>query len=206
MITVHHLNNSRSHRVLWLLEELGLEYEIILHQRDAETNLAPQSLLDVHPLGKSPIIVDKGETIIESGAIIEHLTRVHGSGKLAPAVGTSDYTKYIQLLHYAEGSAMLPLMLRLYSGRLGEAAAPLMPRIDEESQNHLGYLNSILKGQDYFLGKELSAADVQLSFAIEVGNMQGQLDAFKNLQAFLERITARPAYQAALERGGPYFT
>lgn len=105
MITVHHLNNSRSHRVLWLLEELGLDYELVTHQRDATTNLAPPELLDIHPLGKSPVVVDDGEVIIESGAIIEHLTRVHGQGRLAPATGTPDYIKYIQLLHYAEAQS-----------------------------------------------------------------------------------------------------
>lgn len=204
MITVHHLNNSRSHRVLWLLEELGLDYELVTHQRDGTTNLAPPELLDVHPLGKSPIVVDDGEVIIESGAIIEHITRFHGQGKLAPSMDTPAYTKYIQLLHYAEGSVMLPLMLRMYTGRLGEAAAPLQDRINSESDNHVGYLNSLLECRDYFLGNDLTAADVQLSFAVEVANVQGQLGTFGNLQGFLERIKARPAYKAALERGGPY--
>lgn len=204
MITVHHLNNSRSHRVLWLLEELGLDYELVTHQRDSVTNLAPPELLDIHPLGKSPVIVDDGEVIIESGAIIEHITRVHGKGKLAPAIDAPDYTKYIQLLHYAEGSIMLPLMLRMYTARLGEGGAPLADRINSESDNHVGYLNSLLEGQDYFLGNNLSAADVQLSFAVEVAGVQNQLGKFGNLQGFLERIKARPAYKAALERGGPY--
>lgn len=204
MITVHHLNNSRSHRVLWLLEELGLDYELVTHQRDATTNLAPPELLAVHPLGKSPVVVDDGVVIIESGAIIGHITRVHGQGKLAPAMDTPDYAKYIQLLHYAEGSVMLPLMLRMYTSRLGEGGAPLQDRINSESDNHVGYLNSLLDGQDYFLGNELSAADVQLSFAVEVANVQSAMENFANLKGFLERIKARPAYKAALERGGPY--
>ncbi len=204
MITVHHLNNSRSHRVLWLLEELGLDYELVTHQRDGETNLAPPELLEVHPLGKSPVVIDGGDVIIESGAIIEHITRVHGKGKLAPPMDSPEYTKYSQLLHYAEGSAMLPLMLRMYTSRLGEGGAPLQDRINSESDNHIGYLNSLLEGRDYFLGDELTAADVQLSFAIEVANVQGQLGKFGNLQGFIERIKARPAYKAALERGGPY--
>lgn len=204
MLTVHHLNNSRSHRVLWLLEELGLDYELVIHQRDGVTNLAPPELLDIHPLGKSPVIVDSGEVIIESGAIIEHLARVHGKGQLAPTMASPDYTKYIQLLHYAEGSVMLPLMLRMYTGRLGDAAAPLLDRINAESDNHVGYLNSLLEGRDYFLGNELSAADVQLSFAVEVANVQGAMEGFDDLKGFLARIKARPAYQAALQRGGPY--
>lgn len=204
MITVHHLNNSRSQRILWLLEELGLKYELVTHQRDATTNLAPPELLDIHPLGKSPVVVDGDEVIIESGAIIEHITRVHGKGKLAPEMGTPAFTKYIQLLHYAEGSVMLPLMLRMYTGRLGEAAAPLQDRINSESDNHLGYLDGLLEGQEFFLGKDLSAADIQLSFAVEVGGVQGQLEKFPNLKRFLERIKARPAYQKAIEIGGPY--
>ncbi len=204
MITIHHLNNSRSQRVLWLLEELELEYELVLHQRDSKTNLAPPALLEVHPLGKSPVLVDNDQTIIESGAIIEYLTRTYGSGKLSPPMESSKYSQYIQLLHYAEGSAMLPLMLRLYVGRLGDAGAPLHDRIDSETSNHLGYLNSLLDGQDYFLGDTLSAADVQLSFVVEVANVQGQLGPFENLSKFLERIRQRPAYQNALERGGPY--
>jgi len=204
MITVHHLNNSRSQRILWLLEELGLKYELVTHQRDATTNLAPPELLAIHPLGKSPVVVDDGEVIIESGAIIEHITRVHGKGRLAPEMGTSEYTRYIQLLHYAEGSVMLPLMLRMYTGRLGEAAAPLQDRIDSESDNHVGYLNSLLEGQDYLLGNELSAADIQMSFAVEVANIQGAMGEFKNLQDYLARLKARPAYQKAIEIGGPY--
>ncbi len=204
VITVHHLNNSRSQRVLWLLEELGLDYEIVHHERDLETNLAPPSLLEVHPLGKSPVVVDGDETIIESGAIIDLLTRKYGKGKLAPAPDAKNYSKYVQLLHYAEGSAMLPIMLRLYAGRLGEAAGALMPRIDSETANHFGFLNGLLEGQDFFLGNELSAADIQMSFAIEAAGVQGQLENFANLQGFLQRIKSRPAYKRALERGGPY--
>lgn len=204
MLTVHHLNNSRSHRVLWLLEELGLDYELVIHQRDSVTNLAPPELLDIHPLGKSPVVVDDGEVIIESGAIIELITAKYGKGKLAPATDAPDYAKYIQLLHYAEGSVMLPLMLRMYTGRLGDAAAPLEERINSESDNHVGYLNGLLEGREFFVGNDLSAADVQLSFAVEVAGVQGQLGKFSNLQSWLERMKARPAYKAALEKGGPY--
>lgn len=204
MLTVHHLNNSRSHRVLWLLEELGLDYELVIHQRDGVTNLAPPELLDIHPLGKSPVVVDDGEVIIESGAIIELITAKYGKGKLAPATDAPDYAKYIQLLHYAEGSVMLPLMLRMYTGRLGDAAAPLEERINSESDNHVGYLNGLLEGREFFVGNDLSAADVQLSFAVEVAGVQGQLGKFSNLQSWLERMKARPAYKAALEKGGPY--
>ncbi|TNE36241.1 MAG: glutathione S-transferase [Alphaproteobacteria bacterium] len=204
MITVHHLNNSRSHRILWMLEELGLDYNLVVHHRDAETNLAPPELLKIHPLGKSPVLIDGDKTIIESGAILEYLTRTYGKGKFAPDISSSEYIEYSQLMHYAEGSAMLPIMLRLYAGRLGDAAAPLMPRIDSETQNHLGYLNGLIEGQDYFLKSGFSAADIQLSFVLEAANIQGQLAPFKNLQACVARNKARPAYQRALERGGPY--
>jgi glutathione S-transferase len=204
MIQVHHLNNSRSQRVLWLLEELGVDYQIVKHQRDPETNLAPESLEAVHPLGKSPLVVDGDAVVIESGAIIEYLVREYGNGKLIPKDGTPEALRHLQLMHYAEGSAMLPLMLRLYTGRLGEAAAPLAPRIDSEIQRHIGYLESLLEGRDWFVGDELGAADIQLSFAVQAARMLHGLDEFPNLAGYLDRIQARPAYQRAIERGGAY--
>jgi len=204
MIEVHHLNNSRSQRVLWLLEELGLDYEIVQYQRDATTNLAPESLKAVHPLGKSPVLKDGDRVVVESGAIIDYLVRRHGGGRLAPPPSSPDYDLYQQWLHYAEGSAMLPLMLKLYLGRIGEAAAPLAPRVNGEIENHFGYLDSQLSGRDYFVGDSFSAADVQLSFPVQAARMLYGLEKFPNLAAFLERMTARPAYQKALERGGPY--
>ncbi|MBW2395468.1 MAG: glutathione S-transferase family protein [Deltaproteobacteria bacterium] len=204
MIEVHHLNNSRSQRILWLLEELGVEYEIVKHQRDPETNLAPESLLAVHPLGKSPVIKDGDDVVIESGAIIEHLARKYGKGRLVPADGTPDALRYLQLMHYAEGSAMLPLMLKLYTGRLGEAGAPLHERIDSEIENHMGYLDSLLEGREWFVGDDLSAADVQLSFACQAAGMLYGVEKFPNLASFLERIKKRPAYQKSIERGGAY--
>src|SRR5258708_3846990 len=139
MITVHHLNDSRSQRILWLLEELGAPYEIKRYQRDAQTRLAPPELKKIHPLGKSPVITDSGQTIIESGAIVDYLIRRHGRGHLQPAISTPAYDEYVQWLHYAEGSAMLPMMLNLYTSRLGDGAAPLTPRIESEIANHLGY-------------------------------------------------------------------
>jgi glutathione S-transferase len=204
MIQVHHLNNSRSQRVLWLLEELAVPYEIVKYQRDAQTSLAPESLKKIHPLGKSPAIRDGDQVVIESGAILEYLVRRHGRGRLAPAESSPDWPRYVQLMHYAEGSAMLPLMLKLYASRLGDAAAPLAPRITSEIENHLGWLDSELAGRDWFVGDSLSAADIQLSFVIQAARMLHGLDKFPNLARFLERVKARPAYQKALERGGPY--
>ena len=204
MLVVHHLNNSRSQRVLWLLEELGLEYEVERYQRDAETNLAPQALLDLHPLGKSPVLTDGERTVIESGAIIDYIVRVHGGGRLAPKPGSDDHEMYLQWLHYAEGSAMLPLMLKLYTSRLPDGGKALSDRITAELDNHLGYMNRALEGRDGFVGGRFSAADIQLSFVPQVARMLYTLEPFPNLAAFLERIHARPAYQKAIERGGAY--
>ncbi len=204
MLVVHHLNNSRSQRVLWLLEELELDYEIERYERDAETNLAPQALFDVHPLGKSPVLSDGDRTVIESGAILDYLVRVHGGGRLAPKSGSDDHEKYLQWMHYAEGSAMLPLMLKLYTSRLPDGGAALAPRITAELDNHLGFMNRALGSTDWFVGGQFSAADVQLSFIPQVARLLYSLEAFPNLTAFLERIHARPAYKKAIERGGPY--
>jgi glutathione S-transferase len=148
VLTVHHLNESRSQRILWLLEELELPYEIVFHTRDPKTRLAPPSLTAIHPLGKSPVIVDGDLTIIESGAIIDYVIRRHGEGRLAPDPASADYDRYQQWLHYAEGSAMLPLMLNMYVGRLGEAGAPLHPRIQGEIANHLAFVEASLAGRE----------------------------------------------------------
>ena len=204
VITVHHLNDSRSQRILWLLEELGLPYEVRRYQRDPRTRLAPPELEAVSPLGKSPAVTDGPRTLIESGAIIETLIRHHGAGRLQPGPDTSDYDTYVQWLHYAEGSAMLPLMLRLYVSRLGDAGAPLAPRIDAETANHLGYLDRALQGRPYLVGDSLTGADVQMSFVGEFAGLLRQLAPYVAIQAWLAHLHARPAYQAALERGGPY--
>jgi glutathione S-transferase len=204
MITVHHLNDSRSQRILWLLEELGLPYEVERYQRDAQTRLAPPELKAVHPLGKSPVISDDGRTINESGAIVDYLIRRHGKGRLQPDPKTPAYDEYVQWLHYAEGSAMLPLMLNLYVGRLGDAGAPLKPRIEGEIANHLGYVDGALAGRAYLLGDELTGADIQMSFVGEVAGAFGKRAAHPNLDAWTKRLHQRPAYQAALARGGAY--
>jgi glutathione S-transferase len=204
MIKVHHLNNSRSQRILWLLEELETPYEIVRYQRDATTNLAPPDLEAVHPLGKSPVIEDDGIKIAESGAIVDYIIRTYGAGRLAPAAVGAEYEAYLEWLHYAEGSAMLPLMLQLYVMRLGEAGAPLKDRIDSETNNHLGYIERALKGRDYVLGDTLTGADIQLSFVGEVARAFGRLAAFPAIAAWVERLHTRPAFQRALEKGGPY--
>jgi glutathione S-transferase len=202
MIVVHHLNDSRSQRILWLLEELGLPYEIQHYARNATTRLAPPELAAVHPLGKSPVLEDGPLKLIESGAIIESIIRRHGAGRLQPAAGTADFEAYNQWLHYAEGSAMLPLMLKLYTGRLGDAAAPLNPRIEGELANHLGFVDRSLQGRDWLVGNQLTGADIQMSF---VGEASRALRAqYPAMDAWVRRCQARPAYQRALVRGGPY--
>ena len=208
MLTLHHLNDSRSQRVLWLLEELGLPYEIKHYQRNAETRLAPPELAKIHPLGKSPVITDGDTTIAESGAIVDYIIRRYGQGKdkpaMMPALGSADYEAYNEWMHYSEGSAMLPLLLNLYVGRLKEAGAPLHPRIDSELANHLGYVDRALKGRDFFVGPSLSGADIQMSFVGEMAKVFDKLAPYPNLAAWLTRMHARPAFQRSVEKGGAY--
>jgi len=204
MIVVHHLNDSRSQRALWLLEDLGLPYEVKRYQRDPQTRLAPVELKAVHPLGKSPVIVDDGRTVAESAAILDYLVRRHGGGRMQPDPASADYDAYVQWLHFAEGSAMLPLMLALYVGRLGEAGAPLQPRIHSEVASHLSYIDAALRGRDWLVGNALTAADIQLSFIGEVAGAQGLLKDYPAIAAWVARFQALPAYKRAIEVGGPY--
>ena len=204
MITVHHLNNSRSQRILWLLEELGLPYEIEHYQRDAKTNRAPDSLKAIHPLGKSPLITDDGMTIAESGAIIVYLLDRYGEGRLRPEKGTQDYHDYVHFLHFAEGSAMLPLLLALYTGFLGEAAAPIQPMILNEIRGILDYCEYRLTRADWFAGDTLTGADINMIFPLEAARARGRLKGYPACTAFVDKVHARPAYQRGLERGGTY--
>lgn len=202
MIQVHHLNASRSRRITWMLEELELPYQVVMYQRDPDTRLAPAELKEVHPLGKAPVIRDGELVVFESGAIIEYLVRRYGQDSFSPPIDTPNYWRYLQFLHYAEGSAMLPLMLDLYTSRLGEAGKPLQGRIQSEYATHFGFLDRELEGADYFVGDSLTGADVQLSFQIQkIVGIAGR-DAYPNLTAFVDRIEARPAYQRAIEKAG----
>lgn len=204
MLTLHHLNDSRSQRIVWLLEELGASYELKRYQRDAQTRLAPPELAAVHPLGKSPVIVDGGIRIAESGAIVDYVIRRYGKGAMMPAQSSADFEAYSEWLHYAEGSAMLPLMLNLYVSRLKDAGAPLHPRIESEIANHLGYVDGALKGREFFVGNALTGADIQMSFVGEMARAFGKLAAYPNLRAWLERMHTRPAFQRSVEKGGAY--
>ena len=219
MILVHHLNNSRSQRVLWLLEELGLEYEVKRYQRDAKTMLAPPELRQVHPLGKSPVISDGELTIAESGAIVEYLVAKYGNDRLVPAPGTPERLRYTYWLHFAEGTAMPPLLLKLIFDRIEKAPAPFFVRpiaraiagrtksafIQPNIDRNLDFMEGELGKTAWFAGNDFTAADIQMSFPLEAAAVRGGLDASRpKLMAFLERIHARPAYQRALERGGKY--
>ena len=202
MIEIHHLKESRSRRITWMLEELELDYRVISYDRDPATRLAPPALKLIHPLGKAPVLCDRQVVLIESGAIIDYLIQTYGHGKFMPAAGTADYFRYQQFMHYAEGSAMLPLLLKLYVGRLGDAGAALHPRINSELANHFGYLNSELEGRTYFVGDSLSGADVQLSFAVQMCVRNAGREAFPHLTRFVDMLEARPAYQRAKEKYG----
>ena len=219
MIIVHHLNNSRSQRVLWLLEELGIEYDIKRYQRDAATMLAPASLRGVHPLGKSPVITDGDLTIAESGAIVEYLVERYGAGRLIPATGTPERLRYTYWLHYAEGSAMPPLLMKLIFDRVEKGPMPFFIRpvaraiagkakssfVEPNIARHLDFMEAELGKSEWFAGSEFSAADIQISFPLEAAAARGGLDARRpKLMAFLERIHARSAYKRAIERGGEY--
>ena len=201
MLVVHHLNNSRSQRILWMLEELDVEYEVVRYERDPATMLAPPELKAVHPLGKSPVIEDGGVVVSESGAIVEYLAEQYDG--LRPP-GTSERRRATYWVHFAEGSAMTPLLLKLYVNRLGEAAAPLRDRVDGQIAAILGYVQAELGDAPFFAGGELSIADIMMSFPLEVAFARGGAAAFPSIVAYLDRIHARPAYQEALARGGPY--
>lgn len=218
MIKVHHLNDSRSQRVLWLLEELGLPYEVVRYERDARTRLAPAALRVIHPLGKSPVIQDGDVTVAETGAIVDYLLDVYGEGRLRPAAGTEDARRFTYWLHYAEGSAMPPLLLKLVFGLLPRRAPGLMRPlvkqisdkaiagfVDPQLRDHVGFWEAELARSEWFAGDQFTAADIMMSFPVEAGADRAFDPADRpRLRAFLSRIHARPAYRRALERGGPY--
>ena len=217
MLTVHHLNNSRSQRVLWLLEELGVPYEIVRYQR-LPTMMAPPELLKVHPLGKSPVITDNGNTIAESGAIIEYLIGTYGNGRLIPPPDTPERLRYTYWLHYAEGSAM-PLLVQKLLFTIAPRRAPLLMRpiltavfnkmmamiVDPQLKRHMAFWESELSKSEWFAGSEMTGADIQMSFPLEAACSRAGLDErYPKAMAWLARIHARPAYQRALDKGGPY--
>ncbi len=217
MITVHHLNNSRSQRVLWLLEELGVRYEVKRYRRDAATMLAPPELKAVHPLGKSPVITENGRTIAETGAIIDYIIERHGNGRLVPPPGTDERLRYTYWMHYAEGSAMTPLLLKLIFTHLPANAPSLLRGLvksimakaqerlsDPQIRTHLDYWDNELSKAEWFCGTDFTAADIMMSFPLEAAAQRANAKSKPMVKAFLDRIHARPAYQAALKTGGQY--
>ena len=219
MITVHHLDHSRSHRVLWLLEELGLEYEVKRYERDPETLRAPPALKTIHPLGKAPTVLDEGRVLAESGAVLETLLERYGGGRLAPARGTPERERYTYWMHYAEGSAMPAIVLRLIFSQMPRQPMPALARpvvralaknvidtfVQPQIEQHLDYMESELARTRWFAGDEFTAADIQLSFPIETAAAGRVLDSRRSkLAGYLDGIRARPAYRRALDRGGPY--
>jgi glutathione S-transferase len=217
MIVVHHLNDSRSERILWLLEELGLPYEVVRHYRDPETRLAQADLLAVHPLGKAPVVVDEGRTLAETGAIVEYITGQYGAGRLVPPPGSEEKLRYTFWLHFAEGSAMPPSVMKLVFSMLPKSVpfwikpfATLIGKgmqdrfIDPTLARQMDFMETELSRSGWFAGSEFTAADIMMSFPLETAKARGALGAHPRLTAWLDAIHARPAYQAALARGGPY--
>lgn len=219
VITVHHLNNSRSQRVLWLLEELGVDYRIEFYRRDPKTMLAPPQMRAVHPLGKAPIVVDGDRVLAESGAVIEELARRYDrEHRLSPPFDAPDRYRYTHWLHYAEGSAMPPLLMSLVFARIRQAPMPFFVKpiaraiadkamasfVSPQLTLHLDYMESELGRHEWFAGEAFSAADIQMSFPVEAAAARAGLADRPNMQRFLDRIHARPAYQRALEKGGPF--
>lgn len=219
MLTVHHLENSRSQRILWLLEELGVDYEIRHYKRDPETSLAPPELTKIHPLGKSPVITDDGVTVAESGAIVEYLVGKYDNVTLLPAEGSPERLAYTYWLHYAEGSFMPLMILSLIMSRIETAPMPFFVKpiakgivakvrngyLDPNVTRNLAFMESSLEGRNWFVGDTLTAADIQMSFAVEAAEVRTDLAThYPNLKGYLERMRARPAYKKALEKGGPY--
>lgn len=203
MITVHHLNNSRSQRILWLLEELEVPYNLEIHQRDAVSNLAPPSLIALHPLGKSPMIDVDGRMITESGAIVEYLCARHGP-HMVPDIETDAHIRHLELMHFAEGSAMIPILLNLYVSKLGDAGDPLSPRIKHQLASHFDYMEGMLRPSGYFVGDDLTAADIMLSFPAEIAVRQDRGNTFPKLAKFVAHIQSRPAYKRGIKKGGEY--
>lgn len=219
MLIVHHLENSRSQRILWLLEELGVEYEIKRYGRDKQTSLAPPELKEIHPLGKAPVVVDNDVTVAESGAIIEYLVHTYDNGRLHPAAGTPDWRSYTYWLHYAEGTFMPLMIISLILGRIETSPMPFFVKpvakgiagkvrasyLDANVENNLDFMEETLSESTWFCGDTFTAADIQMSFALEAAEVRTDLaSGYPHLAGFLQTVRARPAYKAALDRGGHY--
>jgi glutathione S-transferase len=203
MIVVHHLDNSRSQRVLWLLEELELPYEIVQHKRQP-IGLAPPELKDVHPLGKAPAVEIDGYVVAESGAAVELITQRYGRGKLMPDPSSRDYLRYVELLHYPEGSAATYLTMAMFGRLFRVENEAYQAYVKGQVDLHMGYIAKLLEGRAFLIGDQLTAADVQLTFTLQMTRRSKLLDAYPNLVDYVARMEARPAYQRAIDKGGPF--
>jgi glutathione S-transferase len=203
MIKIHHLNFSRSTRIIWLMEELGEPYEIVAHSRNPATFRSPASLDAVHPLGKAPVIEDGALKLVESGAIIEYLIATYGNGKLAPAPQGAAWATYLSWLHFAEGSAMMPVLVHFLGNLTGGMSEGLKGFIDPEIAKTLDYLAASIPADGYLMGAEFTGADINMSYVLEVARMGKLLDDHPSLEAYMGRLEQRPAFKRAIERGGP---
>lgn len=204
MLTIHHLSHSRSQKVLWLAEELGIPYELKLHMRDLQTLSAPPAMKALHPLGTSPLISDKGATYAETGAILDYILRHYGNGRLQPPADSRDFDRFVEWMHYAEGSAMLPILMMIYSNYTGARSDTLTDLLEAQLGKHLSYIESALDGDDYLVADTFSAADIHLSFVAQTAGQYTALDAYPKIRAWIGRLEARPAFRRAAEKGG-YF-
>lgn len=204
MLTVHHLNDSRAQKTIWLLEELGLAYDLVPYRRHPETMIAPAALKALHPVGKSPMIEDDGRIVIESGAITEHIIERHGDGRLAPEPGTDAHARYRQWLYYAVSSGMNPIMIKVYARAIGLDGSPIDQAADADLTQALSYIDGALDDGPFLLGADFSAADNQTSFIPEIAQTLMRIDAYRNIVAWLERLHVRPAFRRSIERGGDY--
>lgn len=203
MITVHHLDNSRSQRILWLLEELGLDYEVVFHKREP-SGFGPASLKAVHPLGKAPVVDLDGQVVAESGAAVELIAQRYGAGRLAPAADSPDYVRYIEWLHYPEGSVSLATSMTLFGRVFGVDNASYHGYVKSQVALHLGYISAALKGREFLVGHNLTAADIQLTFTLQAARRSKLLEPHADLRAYVDRMEARVAYKHAVDKGGPF--
>jgi glutathione S-transferase len=203
MITVHHLNNSRSQRILWLLEELGLDYQIVFHARQP-IGLAPPELRTIHPLGKAPVVDIDGYVAAESGAAVELITLRHGRGKLMPDPESADYPRYLELLHYAEGSASLPLAMTMFGRVFRVESDAYKAYVKSQVDLHIGYMRGLLAGREYLVGNRFSAADIHLTFTLQMARRSKLLEAEPDLLGYIARMEQREPYKRAVDKGGPF--
>jgi len=203
MIVVHHLNNSRSQRILWLLEELGQPYEIVQHTRQP-IGMAPPEMKGVHPLGKAPAVELDGYVIAESGAAVELITQRYGHGKLMPDPASADYPRYLEMLHYPEGSASGFLSMAMFARLFQVHSDAFHAYVKSQVDLHMGYIAGLLEGRTFLVGDDLTAADIQLTFTLQMTRRSKLLDAYPDLLAYVARMEARPAFQRSVERGGPF--